>query len=255
DLHQPILSFFKNLDQSKMVDGVEHITLHKLLTMRSGIRISEEQRAAMDEDPSLLKGVKELQIHLEKTATITPDSQTFKYSGDPSLVMQVLESVTPNGAKQFIKTELLDKLGIENYKWETAPSGLPEAGWRVRMTSRDMLKWGLLVANKGQWEGAQLVAEAYIKEATSRVLYTRQEELHYGGKDVMNQGYGYYFWNADLKVGNRTYFSYSAQGGGGQFIVFVEELDLIIVFTAYDNKVNYLQIVAESILPAFLTEQ
>ncbi len=253
DLKKPILSFFKNLDKSKMADGVERITLHHLLTMQSGIYFTENDDIQSEEGKRFIfKGQKWLQNQLENMNSVTKEGQIFKYGIGPDFVMQVLEVVTPNGAEAFIKEELLDKLRIKNYNWERASNGLPEGGWRVRFTSRDMMKWGMLIRNNGKWNEEQLINKDYLILATSRLLNIEDKDINWGGKDVMNQGFGYYFWSADLKVGNRTYFYTSAQGGGGQFIAYVEELDLIIVFTAYDNNVQYPQIIAEDILPAFI---
>lgn len=252
DLDKPLVGFLKKLDPTKFVEGVEKITLNHSLTMRSGIRISEEQREKFEKSPNKLKGQGEIQVYLEQSAPITKESQSFKYGGDPRLVMQVIEAVVPGTAKDFIKNELLDKMGITDYRWRTHVSGLPEAGWRASLTSRDMLKLGTLAVNKGKWKGEQLIPQAFIAKATSRIVDTSDEELHYGGKDVSNQGYGYFWWTADLKHGNKSYFAASAQGGYGQFITFIEELDLLIVHTAHDNDTNYLQITAERILPAFI---
>lgn len=55
DLHKPVISFLKDLDPTKFVAGAEKITLHKALTMRSGIRISTEQREEFEKIPALLK--------------------------------------------------------------------------------------------------------------------------------------------------------------------------------------------------------
>ena len=253
DLDKPISSFLKELDPTKFVDGAEKITLNHALTMRSGIRISEENREEMNKNPDRLKGQGHVQALLEYSAPITSATQVFKYGGGAGLTMQVIEAVVPGSAKDFIKTEFLDKLGITNYGWPSAINGLPTAGSRSKFTSRDMVKLGLLARNKGKWKGEQLLPEAFITKAMSSVLYTDEDyEVHYGGKDVSKQGYGYFWWSAELKSGNKNYFSASAQGGYGQFIIQVEELDLMVVFTAHDNETNYLQIAAERILPAFI---
>ena len=117
-----------------------------------------------------------------------------------------------------------------------------------------MVKLGILTINKGKWNGEQLVPEAFIAKATSRILLTGSDvDVYGGGKDVSNQGYGYFWWNADLKYGNKSYYSASAQGGGGQYIIVIEELDLIVVATGHNNNDNStLQIIAEKILPAFI---
>ncbi len=252
DLDKPLVSFLKDLDPTKFVTGVEKITLHKALTMRSGIRLSREQRDEFEKDPKQLAGQGHVQTYLEHSEPITSASQTFEYKFDPMLVMQVIEAVVPGTAKDFIKNELHDKMGITNYRWETDISGLPRSGSRSSMTSRNMLKWGTLAMNNGKWNGEQLIPEAFITKATSRILYTGDDEVHYGGKDVSNQGYGYFWWSTDLKVGNKSYFGSSAQGGSGQCILLVDELDLIVVTTVHRIEIGVLQLAAERILPAFI---
>ncbi len=251
DLDKPLISFLKDLDPTKFVEGIEKITLHKAMTMRSGIRISKEQRKAFEKTPAQLKGQKQVQTFLEHSAPITSASQGFLYQDDPRLVMQIIEAVVPGTAKDFIKKELLDKLGVTTYGWETDVNGLPVSASRSSMTSRDMVKWGILTANKGKWKGEQLVPEAFITIATSRILLTGDDDVYGGGTNVSNQGYGYYWWSADLKYDDKSYFCVSAQGGGGQYIILIEELDLVIVVTSHENDNSTLQIVAERILPAF----
>jgi len=252
DLNKPLVSFLKDLNPAKFVEGAEKITLHQAMTMRSGIRFSKEQKEAIDKNPDALKGQGQVQTYLEYSAPITAKSQTFKYQNDPIFVMQVLDAVVPSSAMDFIKNEVLAKMGITNYGWRIDVSGLPHAGSRASITSRDMVKFGMLAANNGKWNGEQLISKKFIKTAANRIFYTLDEELHYGGKDVSNQGYGYYWWTTDLKHDNKTYSSRSAQGGWGQFIILIDELELMVVFTAHDNDTSYQQITAEKILPAFI---
>lgn len=252
DLDKPLVSFLKDLDPTKFVEGVDKITLHQALTMRSGIRVSEEQEEKFQENPSLLIGQGHLQAYLENSAPITQASQSFKYQNDPMLVMQVIEAVVPGTAADFIRTELFSKLGITTYGWQTDVSGLPIAGVRASITSRAMLKLGTLAMNGGQWEGEQLIPEAFITKAINRIVRTDDDDMFGDGDDVSNAGYGYFWWQADLSVGNKSYFSTSAQGGGGQFIILIDELDLIVVATAHEVEVATLQMTAERILPAFM---
>ncbi len=253
DLDKPLINFLKELDPTKFVEGAEKITLHKALTMRGGLGITKEQREAFEKTPATLKGQAMVQTLLENSAPITTESQNFLYGNyNPRMVMQVIEAVVPGSAKDFIKNELLDKLDIKNYGWRTEISDLSTAEWGSSMTSRDMVKWGTLATNKGKWKGEQLVPETFIAKATSRILLTGDDDVYGGGKDVSNQGYGYYWWSADLKYNGKSYFSRSAQGGGGQYIILIEELDLMIVVTAHNNDNRTLQIIAERILPAFI---
>lgn len=253
DLDKPLISFFDDLDTTDFVDGADKITLHKALTMRSGIRISDDQRDDFENDPSQLEGRGQIQAHLENSAPITNGSQQFLYQGiDPDMVMQVIDAVVPGTAEDFIKTELLDKMGITNYLWATAPSGLPEAGWRSSMTSRDMLKWGLLAMNKGAWNGEQLVPEAFVTRANQVIVSDGDNDSFDDDGSITNVGYGYFWWQADMQVGDKSYFSSSAQGGSGQMIILVDALDLIVVTTVHRLEDSALKMTADRILPAFV---
>ena len=254
DLNKPLVGFFRDLDPTRFVEGVEKITLHQAMNMRSGIRISEEQTKEFEENPSQLMGQGQVQTLFEQSAPINLESQSFKYQGsDPNLVMQVIDAVVPGSAADFIKKEFFHKLGITTYGWQIDVSGLPRSGDRASITSRAMVKLGTLALNKGNWNGEQLIPESFIAKATSRIIETDDDiDVFGGGKDVSGQGYGYFWWSADLKHGNKNYFSVSAQGGGGQFILLIEELDLIIVMTAHEGNSKSLQITAERILSAFI---
>ena len=252
DLDKPLVGFLGDLDPTKFVDGAELITLHQAMTMRSGIRISEEQREEFEKTPDLLKGQGQVQVFLEHSAPITTESQSFKYQDDPNLVMQVIDAVVPGTAKDFIKNELLAKMGITNYDWWTGVSGLPTAGSRAYMTSRDMVKLGTLAINNGKWDGEQLIPAAFVAKATSKIAKSSDDENFLDSDNVINTGYGYFWWQADLTTGDKSYFSKAARGGGGQYIIVIDELDLVVVVTAYDLNDNTSALTATRILPAFI---
>lgn len=251
DLDKPLVGFLKDLDTEKFSEGAEKITLHQALTMRSGIRLTEEQREEFEKNPSQLKGQGQVQTYLKHSAPITLESQSFLYQGtDPNLVMQVIDAVVPGTAKDFIKNELFGKMGITTYGWQTEVSGLPKAGVQASITSRAMVKLGTLAMNNGKWNDEQLIPEAFIAKATSKVISVSDDDVSDDGKNISNKGYGYFWWNADMKSDNKSYFSVSAQGGGGQYIIMIDDLDLMVVVTAHDD-VKSLQMTAERILPAF----
>ena len=253
DLDKPLVSFLKELDPTRFTKGSEKITLHMALTMRGGLGISEEQKEEFEKNPAALKGQGLVQTIFEHSAPITKESQEFLYGNyNPRMVMQVIEAVVPGTAKDFIKNELFAKMGITNYNWLAEVSGLPAAGWRSSVTSRTMVKLGALAMNNGKWNGEQLVPEAYITKAIDRIVRHSDDENFADSGNVINTGYGYFWWQADLKVGNKNYFSTSARGGGGQYIVVIEELDLIIVVTAHARDDKTMQMIADRILPAFI---
>lgn len=253
DLDKPLIGFFDNLDPTKFVAGAELITLHQAMTMQSGLRIELDRIEELEKNPEQIRGALQIQHYLEISKSISPESQVFYYHfNDLQLVMQVLEAVVPGSAEDFIQTELLDKLGIDNYFWREDFNGLPAGYSGARMTPRDMVKWGSLVLNKGRWGAEQLIPEEFIAKATSDLVHFGDLDVYSAGPNVTSPSYGYYWWQADMKVGDKSYFTTSAQGGGGQYIFVIDELDLIIVSTAHDDEDKTMQIAAEKIIPAFV---
>ena len=138
--------------------------------------------------------------------------------------MQVIETVVPGTAREFINQELLGPLGISKFGWQDDVSGLPKSAAGSSMRSRDMIKWGMLVQSHGKWDGEQLVPAAFVEKATSRI--------HTNPQDT---SYGYFWWRNDVDVDGKTYDMKSGRGAGGQFIMMIDELDLIIAITSHNK--------------------
>lgn len=247
DLDKPLISFLKEIDTSKLAKGAEKITLDKALTMHGGLTIDRDKWKEVEKTPEILQGQRLVQTLLEQSAPITEASQGYLYGNyNPMLVMAVIDAVVPGTAREFIDNEILKKLGVTNYQWQTHISGLPEAGWRVKMTSRDMLKWGDLVINKGKWQGEQFIPLSYLNRATAGLVKPTQDWMP---KDYR---YGYFWYQTGIKVGNKTYNAKFAWGGGGQRVVAIEDLDLVVVITGVDREDQLMAQVEQVIVPAFV---
>ncbi len=250
DLHKPLISFLKDVDPKKFTKGAEKITLHKALTMRGGLTIDSDKWKEIEKDSVRLTGQGLVQTLLEQSGPITPESQTYLYGNfNPMLVMTVIDAVVPGTAENFIKTELLDKLGITNYKWSTHISGLPEAGWRASIMSRDMLKLGNLVLNKGKLNGEQLISAEYLAKATRDIVKPTQDWIP---KDYR---YGYFWYQTLFKIDDKNYDTTFAWGGGGQRVIVIEELDLTIVISGHDGEDDKIMTqISEIVIPAFVKQ-
>ncbi|NQZ83995.1 MAG: serine hydrolase [Colwellia sp.] len=250
DLNKPVVSFLKDLNSEKFVDGAENITLEQVMSMRSGLRISGKKITEITNTP----GLNQVQALLEQSIAITPVSHTFSYQGiDANIAMHVLDAVVPGSAKDFIKNEVLGKMGITVYGWPIDVNGLPHGygGDGSNQRSRDMLKWGTLIMNKGKLNGKQLIPAAFIAKATSRVAEPNVNWVP-DDAEVSGLSYGYFMWRADMKVGDKLYDNKFVWGGGGQYVMTIEELDLVIVFTAHGRDDITLALVPKRILPAFI---
>jgi len=247
DLDKPLINFLKELDTSKLVAGADKITLHKALTMQGGLTIDREKWQEIEKMPKQLQSQKLVQALLQQSAAITEETQSYKYGNfNPILVMSVIDAVVPGGAQAFIKSEILDKLNISNYNWATHASGLPQAGWMVSFTSRDMLKLGNIVVNKGKWQGKQFVSPDYLSKATSNIITPTEDWM------PKEYRYGYYWYSIPVSVEDKTYDVNIAWGGGGNRVIVVEELELVIAITGHDRDDNIMTQISNIVIPAFV---
>lgn len=247
DLHKPLISFLKDLNPSKFVDGAEKITLHKALTMHGGLSVSRDKWQELEKTPSVLQGQGIVQSLLEHSGPITEKSQTYLYGNyNPILVMAVIDAVVPSTAQEFIKKEILDKLNIKNYSWDTHISGLPQAGWKASIMSRDMLKLGSLVLNAGKWEGEQFISADYLVKATSGLVKPTEDWM------PDSYRYGYFWYQSSITVNDKHYNATFAWGGGGQRVIVIDELELTIVITGHDGEDQIMTQITDTVLPTFI---
>ena len=242
DLNKPVVSFLKKLDRSKLTKGADQITLHEAMHMSSGIRLPQKKIDQLIDRPERLLGQGQVQAYLQFSAPISPYPREYKYqASDPSITMQVLQSVVPGSAEDFIRDELLKPMGIGNYQWQEDLSGLPKSAAGSSLLSRDMIKMGLLVLDGGKWKGKQHLPEAFVKQATSPIVQTSPSNY-----------YGYFWWRQTWKNGDADYPCIQGRGAGGQFIFVLPTLDLVIVATAHNKGMGkMLWEIPGFLIPAF----
>ena len=108
----------------------------------------------------------------------------------------------------------------------------------------DMLKVGQLMLDGGQWQGQQLIDKQWVADSLDRTV------------NSYNSKYGYFWWHDDAFVlDNVTNYPYvHASGWGGQEIVIIKELDLVVVTTAsnFDSSARVNEMLRNFIIPAFV---
>jgi CubicO group peptidase (beta-lactamase class C family) len=247
DLHKPVESFLKEIKPDKLAKGADKITLDQAMQMRSGIRLPKKKIGEIIQRPSLLRGQGQARAYLQfsQDLTVLSDSslQPFKYqSSDTVLTMQVLEAVVPGTAEAFIREQLLKPMHISNYGWQEDLSGFPKAAAGSSLLSRDMIKMGLLTLNQGKWRGQQHLPSAFVKKATTPLLFN-------GTTDT---DYGYFWWHQVRKVKDKKYPCIQGRGAGGQFIFVFPTLDLVASVTAHNQGMGkMLRQLPEVLIQAF----
>jgi CubicO group peptidase (beta-lactamase class C family) len=95
---------------------------------------------------------------------------------------------------------------------------------------RDMVKFGNLILNKGNYNGIQLVSQEWIEAMTSAQISTNNNVLY-------GQDYGYQIWTG-YSQGRKHIM---AMGWGGQFIFVVPDRNLVVSATCWHSGFTWQQ--------------
>ncbi len=201
------------------------ITLRQLLTMSCGLEWYEIPGPS--EFMDWYNAPDQLLYILNKPFVSVPGEQ-FNYSdGAAHLVSVVLSQAVNMTANDFAQRYLFSPIGIGVRNWTTDNRGFNYGGVRLFLLPEDMLKIGKLVLNKGIWDNRTVIPAEWIDQSTGFQISTNNI-IPYGS------GYGYYWWRSSANDLNFFY----ANGHGGQFIVTVPDLNLIVAATTNWSGLN-----------------
>lgn len=228
-----ILDYLPEVDRTKVAEGVDTLTLKDLLTMSSGIRFKKKPRGTVTIG-------NHAGLYLAQTQPI-PEEKEYKYDGtNVDLLLHILYNTTGMTLGEYAGKHLFAPMGITNFAFGKSACGLDKGAAGMRLTSRDMLKIGLMTAHGGKWNGKQILDKGWIEKATA--VHVNQGKPHQ---------YGYFWWSQNIEVDGKPYRVRSCRGAGGQFIFIVPELDIVAVFTSYYATNAPIQHFGKIILPAF----
>jgi CubicO group peptidase (beta-lactamase class C family) len=225
---QKMLDFFPEVADQITDPRKEQITIQDLLQMRAGYP-SEET------DPALWDGL--LSGHypplIEEFPLIADPGTEFNYSNLSSNWLGIIvDRATGTNLKAYAEENLFLPLGVEAGEWGTDAEGHNNGCGDLHLTARDAAKFGLLYLNDGEYEGNQVVPADWVHDSLQR--YSEDINATGGfpanfGLSISDIGYGYQWWSAKAG-GHHLDFAW---GHGGQFIVLLDELDMVIVVTSY----------------------
>lgn len=238
------LTAFENFSEAKA-----NITIDDLLQMSSSFEGNDADQSSPGNEENMYPSSDWLKFVLDLPLTQrNPTKQWQYFTGGVVLLGDILDQQT-HGLEEYAEQKLFKPLSIRNVKWQYTPSGVVNTAGSCQLAALDYAKYGQLYLNDGQWEGEQIVPEYWIKQSL-----TKHQKL-----DFDNQYYGYLFWNRTLTLGDKSYDTYRASGNGGNHMVIIKELNMVIVITAtaYNRPYAHPQsnkIIASYLLPAFIVQ-
>jgi CubicO group peptidase (beta-lactamase class C family) len=212
-VEQSIGSFFPEVLAGPANAAKRAITIEDLLTMRSGLESTSSRNYGR-----WVTSADWVRFALRRPLVGTP-GETLDYStGNSHLLSAILTKASKSDTRRFANAVLAGPLGFTLPAWPRDPQGIYFGGNDMLLTPRQMVAFGQLYLDRGRAGGRQLLPAAWV-DAT-RVPRGRS---HWSGQE-----YGYGWWLRPLA----GLPSFHAWGFGGQYIVVVPDLALVIAATS-----------------------
>jgi CubicO group peptidase (beta-lactamase class C family) len=215
DLDAPMVSFFPERTIANLDERKQHITVRHLASMVNGM-----ESGCFEGDEPTLEAMRAnpdwVQAALDRPMVSEPGTKFCYDSPGMHLLSAILQEATGMTALDFARQNLFEPLGILNVIWDTDPQGYSRGWGDLHMLPEDAAKIGFLWLHRGQWNGRQIVSEAWVLDSVR--LHSKFVKPDFG--------YGYGWWITDK--------DYQAAGRGGQRVRVMASLNLIVVATGSD---------------------
>lgn len=179
----------------------EKITIQRLMTM------------SVPDMPFVAEGNSYIDFALN-TKINNPEERVFNYNNiNAYLVGVALTEALGTDLGEFIEERIFKPLGITNFEYDRCPEGYFYGASGIKLTVNELSRLGLLLYNKGIFDGKRILSEAYIDEATSIQQMNREG------------GYGYFLW--------KYLDGFSINGKWGQKCYVLPQRKLMVSFLAH----------------------
>ncbi len=242
-------------DYKQLLSGAKgDITIADLLTMAAGLswdQPSDGDGSTVNINQLVEQSADSVAFVLSRSLVEQP-GEVFNYRDAYTYVMgEILRNATGSkSAQAYIENSSLSQLDFGPTPWLRLADGRTATAYGLQLRPRDLAKIGQLMLNRGQWQGTELLSESWITESTSAQIATNSSR-----KPWPWQEYGYFWWGTDFEVDGHSYHADIADGFGGQFIVVIEALNLVVVSTAenfyFPHSRVMSDIMSRLVIPAF----
>lgn len=231
-LDDTVVSLFPDDLPDEVSDNLRKMRVRDLLSMATG----HTKEPVLWETPPGSNWVRQfLAAPVEKE----PGTHFLYNTSATYMVAALVEQTTGESLCDYLTPRLLAPLEIEGATWETDGRGIATGGYGLSVTTDAIAKFGQMYLQKGQWQGRQLVPEAWIAEATTKQVSNGND----AGND-WNQGYGFQFWCC-------RHGAYRGDGAFGQFCIVMPRQDAVVAITSgVGGMAALLNLVWEHLLPA-----
>jgi len=226
----PVVSFFPDINPS-LPDENRAIALEHLLTQSTGLKWDESTHDYGHPENSLTQTWQSdnwPRYVLSQPLLHSPGTHFLYSTGNSHLLAGIIQDATGMDAERYAESKLFGPLGIDAFNWQHNDQDVPMTGGTfggLKLRPRDMAKFGLLYLNDGLWDGKQIVPSEWVRMSLEPHIEVDRHRF-----------YGYQWWVQSVPGVDRAMRLPAALGYGGQAIYLLPDLDMVVVFTADEDR-------------------
>lgn len=210
------------------------VTIRHLLTMSGGLSWDESYSSLFSVTTHGYYGNDLYELATGLEAVDEPGRQFSYRSGDTQLLAFVVEAATGVSLSDYAEEKLWRPMqACRDAYWLVDKEGGDEKAFCCfHTTARDVARFARLMLREGNWNGRQLVSQAYMREAMSPATYLLNE----WGTGPLDY-YGFQIWVMHYRGEVNPYL----RGMLGQYIVAMPERDAILVRLGHKQEKVYVE--------------
>jgi CubicO group peptidase (beta-lactamase class C family) len=260
NVNQPVYTFFPEDTAFAADPRKRKMTIKDLLEMRSGFNCDEWNDNGRYCEGEMTKTADWVKFSLALDMKNDPGTVWNYTSCDPMIISGIISKASNMSIMDFAAKYLFGPMGITRYKWTVDPAGHGMTAGSFYILPEDMLKIGQLVLNNGRFNNQQIVSAQWLMvSTTARIpIPDNWSFIKFSRSKVASPQqtyYGYYWYNEMIKTADWQYKVVFASGNGGQYIMMVKDINLVVVFTQGNygswKAKRAFDVLARYIIPAY----
>lgn len=235
-LDQKVLDFFPEYNCPPSEIQKKAITIRHLLTMRAPYVFKPLQEPL----EKLVRQKDWINFSLDLLGR-KGNIGDFQYSSCGAHILSaILTRVTKKSAREFANENLFPYIGIKEIEdninqtfdydgvfgkdlkgWGKDPQGYSIGGWGLKLTTRDMIRFGMLYLHEGFINGKQVLNKEWIHQSIEGMILEDKVKVFFN--------YYGYLWCIYRKD---DCFAYMALGDGGNMICCIPKEDIVVAISS-----------------------
>ena len=227
-LDEKLVDIFPEHCPENPSEYLKEVTVEHLLTMTCGHSTDPTYKSWEIKDSSWIR------FFMEYPITHKPGTLYCYNSLGTYVLSAIVQKKTGEKVVDYLFPRLFRPLGINNVSWAESHEGVNTGGWGLYLKTEDLAKMGLMILQKGQFNGKEIVPAEWIEAASAAQVPCvpagmNSDQAHLMKKFAKTsdwlQGYGYQMWRC-------THNAFRADGANGQYIIMIPDKNAVVVTTA-----------------------